>query len=877
VTTRTETDTVTVEIEPEPRFEVESVGHDVPLGGEGTVTLEVTNAGDERVTESTASVTSSDSDFYFGSGTATSEANVGVWGPGETRTLRFRAGTVESAVAREYPVELSVQYTDGDGAQASESEQLGITPGERTRFEVEDVDHDVPENGEGTMTVSVEHTEDKDLSEVTVTASTADSSVYIGSPSSRSAQVLVDDWDGGDEEELTFRIGTTEDAVDRTYPVELEFDYTDDDDNDNQRTEVIEFSPGDRDQFEVGSTVHDVPRDGEGTLVVNVTQIADEDLSNVSVTASTTASDVYLGSESSRSSTTMVGAWGDEETRRLTFRVGTTEGAVERTYPIDLEFDYTDDDDNDNARTKHVTFVPRDGEHFAVERLEHTVPRDGIGTVTVAVTNAADRKLEDVSVTASTTESELYVGSESSRSGTATVSEWGEGETRRLTFRVGATGNAVDRPYPLELSFQYSDADDNDNSRTKLLEFAPDPEPQFAVQSVDHDVPVGGTGSVAIELRNEGPVNATETTVTIGSGVDALFFGAGGGTEPVDARGFSFEPPRTGTPTSEAYVGDWPVGETRTVYFRMGFDEDALPRNYVADLTVDYDNVAGDDMPDRSRSIGVEPLPEPQFRFETVESDLYVGEEGDLVARVTNAGDRAVDGVVVTVDTERENVNFYNRRHAVGRLEPGESTTVRYRAGVTEETEHGPRLFELSARYRDVQEDVRYTGSRDVTVRIRSSRDAFALETREATFAPGESGELVVTVTNRRNETLTDIQAKLFTDDPLDSEDDSAFVPELEPGESATMTMDVSVGEATSEKVYSASMDFRFDDSRGESQLSDTYRVPVTVREPGGLGGPAGVPVAAGLAAIAIGGALFVRRTGGVERVLRRYRDRFRD
>ncbi|MFW6018745.1 MAG: COG1361 S-layer family protein, partial [Halapricum sp.] len=481
----------------------------------------------------------------------------------------------------------------------------------------------------------------------------------------------------------------------------------------------------------------------------------------------------------------------------------------------------------------YVEFVPRERPEFDVRTVEHDVPRDGTGYLTVNVTSAVPRNISETTVTATSPDSEVYLGSEGSPSGTTFVEAWEPGEGKQLTFRPGTTADAVaNRTYPIELQFDYTDSEDNDNTRSEYVRFAPRERPQFVVESIDHDVPVSDTGTMALTLRNEGPVNATDATVAASSTDDALFFGTGGAQEPVEAPGgVSFEPPETGTPTSEAYVGDWPVGETRTVTLRGGFDENAIQQAYTADVAVDYENENGDDMPDRTTTVGIEPAPEQTFDFERVEGDLYVGEEGDLVGEVTNRGNRTVEGVVVTVENDRQAIDFYNTRYSIGRLEPGETETFRYRVGVTEEAEHGPKLFELSARYRGNEDTVKQSDTRDLSVDVRPERDDFAIEPTDGAFTSGDSGSLTLTVTNQRNETVSNVQAKLFTDDPLDSGDDEAFVSSLEPGESTRVTFDLSVGGGAMAKNYSVSLDFRYDDARGESQLSDTYRVPVTVAE----------------------------------------------
>ena len=831
VVDRTETDTITVEIEPEPEFEVNSVFHDVPVGGEGIVYVDVTNTGDESVTDATLSLSSSDSDFYFGSGTATSESSVGKWAGGEQKVLRFRAGTVSDAIRRSYPIDATIQYTDSENNQGSESTQFGIVPDARTEFSVETLTHDIPQNGEGTITMNVSHTVGKNISDVQVTATAPDSEVYLGTDTSPSATTQFDHWERDQTRQLTFRAGTGENAVDRPYPIELDFEYTDGDDNDNSRTEQVEFVPRERGGFEIQLLSHDVPQNGEGTITMNVSQSLGKNVSDVQVTATAPDTAVSLGAPASQSATTQIQRWSANDSNRLTFRASTGENAVDRPYPIELDFEYTDDDDNDNSRTEQVEFVPRERPDFRIGTVKHAVPRDGTGELTVTVTQTTPRDLEDVRVTATAPDSEVYLGSDASPSGTALVEEWAANDTQTITFRPGTTANAVaNRTYPIELSFEYTDGDDNDNSRSEYVQFEPRARPQFTVQSIDHSVPIGDAGVVEVTLRNEGPLNATDASVTANSNVGAMFFGSGGGQEPIEAPGgISLEPPETGSPTSVAYVGEWPAGETRTVTMRAGFDENAIEKAYTADLTIDYDNGVGNGMPSQSATVGITPEPEQSFTLQRVESDLYVGEEGDLVGEITNVGDRPVDGVVVTVEDERQTITFYNRRYAVGHLEPGESATFRHRVGVTEEAEHGPKVFELSTRYRGSENTVRQTDTHDLTVDIQHDRDDFAVEPVEGTFTSGESGSLTLRVTNQRNETVSDVQAKLFTDDPLDSSDDEAFVSSLEPGESATITTDLSIGGSAMAKNYSASVDFRYDDARGQSKLSDTYRVPITV------------------------------------------------
>jgi len=100
----------------------------------------------------------------------------------------------------------------------------------------------------------------------------------------------------------------------------------------------------------------------------------------------------------------------------------------------------------------------------------------------------------------------------------------------------------------------------------------------------------------------------------------------------------------------------------------------------------------------------------------------------------------------------------------------------------------------------------------------------------------------------------------LFTDDPLSSDDNEAFAASLEPGESTTMTFTLSAAGGATIKTYPVSLDFRYDDADGDSQLSDTYRAAVTLTQGGG-----GLPLGTILVAVVVigviaGGVAYYRR-----------------
>ena len=143
-------------------------------------------------------------------------------------------------------------------------------------------------------------------------------------------------------------------------------------------------------------------------------------------------------------------------------------------------------------------------------------------------------------------------------------------------------------------------------------------------------------------------------------------------------------------------------------------------------------------------------------------------------------------------------------------------------------------------------------------------RPVFAVERVSGAIEAGGSGVVELRVTNRDDEPVSDISAKLFTDDPMDSSDDEAFIDGLDPGESATIKFALSAGGEALEKPYPVNLDFQYDEADGDTLLSDTYTVSIEVTQPSGGGLPIGLLVGVVVVLAVVAGAVIVyRRRGG--------------
>jgi hypothetical protein len=362
---------------------------------------------------------------------------------------------------------------------------------------------------------------------------------------------------------------------------------------------------------------------------------------------------------------------------------------------------------------------------------------------------------------------------------------------------------------------------------------------RFRVVETGTDAQIGGSGTTTVSIQNVGTALAREASVQLTSANDDLTFG--------------------GASTAASFVGEWPPDEIRTVTFPVTVDDDAELRAYTVTGRISYTDTDGLEQSSNELRSSVRPLAEQAFSLSDVESTLRVDAEGVVTGTVTNAGPLPITDAVVVFRPASPNFDASETEYAVPDLAPGESTPFAFEVEVSSAADPGSRQLRFVVEYEDEHGDNRTSDALTARIEVAPERDPFTVEVTESTVSAGGSGRLTLTVTNADAETLSDISAKLFVDDPISTSDDEAFVDELAPGDSAEISFEVSAAGSTFPKNYPVSLDFEYDRADGTTEISDTFRLPVTVEERRGGGFPFAVLLGLG-AIVLVGVIVAVRR-----------------
>ncbi|ARS91874.1 hypothetical protein B1756_14965 [Natrarchaeobaculum aegyptiacum] len=438
------------------------------------------------------------------------------------------------------------------------------------------------------------------------------------------------------------------------------------------------------------------------------------------------------------------------------------------------------------------------------------------------------------------------------RSGTSSIGSLGEGQMQEVSQRIAVPEDVDPGEYDVTIEVSYSyDYQVSDNSgvvyqRTgsdtiDLTIVVPD-DPQFEISDVATDVEPGGDGTATLEIENVGADTATQTRVTI----------TGGGGVTVDGE------------AAEEVLGDLEPGETATVSVDVEIAATASAGAKPLDLEFAYADGSGIQREEAvTETASLAPAPEQSFSISNVEDTLAVGYNGVVTGEVKNDGTRAVDDAVLVVEPMTDSLFVEDTRYALPPIEPGESTEFRYPVDVSGQADEGPRQVRFTIEYSAGDRSTVEDGPFSERVVIDPRTDEFSLADDGITVEQGGHSEFVIEITNRRDETLSNIDANLYADSPLNSQNDEAFVAELAPGESAKLQFDVFAAPDAPAETHPVELDFEYDTERGETQLSDAYQHPVEVTpssDDGGIG-VVGVIIRAMvvLTAIGIAGTLWWR------------------
>ncbi|MEA5408445.1 NEW3 domain-containing protein [Haloarculaceae archaeon H-GB2-1] len=451
---------------------------------------------------------------------------------------------------------------------------------------------------------------------------------------------------------------------------------------------------------------------------------------------------------------------------------------------------------------------------FDVRNLNSTLQVGETGRISGTVVNTGNQTITDAAVVFATNQTSVQP-----RTRDVAVGTLEPGESAPFSFTADVPRTADPGQRPLLFQVRYRDAEDETRVSDPIdARVDVTGEQTFAIENVETTLRVGERGEAVVTLRNTG-TNAVEDA--------SLRYTGEGPLQPL---------------SSEAAAGTLEPGESTRITYTFDVPQTADPGRRSLPFVVQYEGRDDEVRTSAPLTVQATVAGEQTFAVTNTSSTLRVDDTGTVTANVTNTGDIVAEDVVVTVQETGPTLVPRETTYAVGTLAPGESASAEFRFDVTADAEAGPRLLTFQVRYRGQGDQVQTSDGIDATAAVDPQRDEFTVAAVNATIPAGESEIVTLRVRNRENETLQDVRARLFVDDPLSSDNSEAFVPTLAPNETALLKFEVSSAAGVVPKQYPLLVDFTYEDESGETVLSDTYFVAVDVVEPPPRAFPVALP-----------------------------------
>jgi hypothetical protein len=230
----------------------------------------------------------------------------------------------------------------------------------------------------------------------------------------------------------------------------------------------------------------------------------------------------------------------------------------------------------------------------------------------------------------------------------------------------------------------------------------------------------------------------------------------------------------------------------------------------------------------------------PQVKIDVlgaVPENLNVGSGGYLNLTIQNIGFE--DGKKATVKILRNGQSPIIPTDSsvfIGDFPRNGIVTCRYKVSVSDNAAQQTYPVDVVVTYENRDGDIVTSATDTVGIPI-GGKLTFSVSSAPARVSPGSDSAITVEYRNNGDTTAYNSQARISAVDPFTSSDDTAYIGDLKPGETATARYQIHADEAAESRTYLLDAEIRYRDSLSNSQISDTFKVPVLVEQEPASGG----------------------------------------
>ncbi len=228
----------------------------------------------------------------------------------------------------------------------------------------------------------------------------------------------------------------------------------------------------------------------------------------------------------------------------------------------------------------------------------------------------------------------------------------------------------------------------------------------------------------------------------------------------------------------------------------------------------------------------------PDVRISIVSSEfreLNAGTEGSITLTVKNIGHEDGKKAILTLARNDGSPVIPTEGSAyIGDFPAGASATAVFRASVSGSAEAQTYPLDVYVKYENSDGDTHSSDIETVGVPV-GGKIEFTIVSEPETVSPGQKKTITVQYKNTGGATAYQAQARVSMVDPFTSNDDTAYLGDVAPGEIKQATFLISADSAATLKKYGIDSEIRYNDAFDNQIISDPIKLGLTVTQDTGM------------------------------------------
>jgi hypothetical protein len=222
---------------------------------------------------------------------------------------------------------------------------------------------------------------------------------------------------------------------------------------------------------------------------------------------------------------------------------------------------------------------------------------------------------------------------------------------------------------------------------------------------------------------------------------------------------------------------------------------------------------------------------------------LNVGSEGYIDLTIKNTGtDDGKKAVVTILNNVNSTIIPADNSVYIGDFPSGSIVKARYKVAISGDAERQTYPVDIVVVYENTEGDIVTSRTSTIGIPVGGKVD-FAVVSPPAEMNPGDKKVIKVEYKNIGETKVYSARSRINPLDPFTSNDDIAYLGDIDPGDSVVASYEVSVDHSATIKEYGLDAEIRYLDALNTTYVSDIMKVQIKVNSPNGINAVLSNPV----------------------------------